>query len=381
MRATGKKRETPGGPGTIPSSSNLLAQHRPGNSAYKPQKPQPGTDRNDNTSANPAFTECLRRFHVYQNVECGLAANTLAAYGRDLAQFGDYLRRRGVDDWNQITLAVVHGHLAELIEREYCDATMAQHVSAIRMWLKWLHRTGQIGSDPTDLIELPKKWKRLPAALNLERTAELVTSPDAEKELGLRDRAILELFYSSGLRVSELCGLTVRSISLAAGYVRCIGKGRKERVVPIGSKARDALEAYLEKVRPGLIERGQRSGRIPAPLTKGVDAGLPLFLSRASGPIERTAVWRIVRREATRRGIPGKVSPHTLRHSFATHLLEGGADLRIVQELLGHASVNTTEIYTHVQTAQLSKVHERCHPHGSKKGMRGKTSRVDPSRP
>ncbi len=312
----------------------------------------------------PAFDASLEAFHVYQNVECGLAANTIQAYRRDLRRFGDFLRRQSIDTWSAITPRVVQGHLGELSGAGHRESTIARHVAAIRMWLRWLYETKQIPKNLTTLLEPPKRWKRLPHTLNLDHAVELVTSPELDHPLGLRDRAMLELFYACGLRVSELCGLRQRDVNLNVGYVRCMGKGRRERVVPIGREARDALEAYLEHRRPKLLQRALETGRAPSPLTNKVRAALPLFLSRNGGPMERTAVWRIVRREARRCGIKGKVSPHTLRHSFATHLLEGGADLRVVQELLGHVSVNTTEIYTHVQTGRLREIHARCHPHG-----------------
>jgi len=312
----------------------------------------------------PAFEASLDAFHVYQNVECGLAANTIRAYRRDLRRFGDSLRRQSIDTWSAITPRVVQRHLVELSDSGHRESTIARHVAAIRMWLRWLHETRQIPENVTTLLESPKRWKRLPHTLNLDRAAELVTSPELEHPLGLRDRAMLELFYACGLRVSELCGLRQRDVNLNAGYVRCMGKGRRERVVPIGRKARDAIEAYLEHLCPKLLQRAIETGRAPAPLTNKVRAAMPLFLTRNGGAIERTAVWRIVRREARRCGIKGKASPHTLRHSFATHLLEGGANLRVVQELLGHVSVSTTEIYTHVQTGRLREVHTRCHPHG-----------------
>lgn len=321
--------------------------------------------RLDPAACSPRFLQALDGFRTYQNVELGLSPNTLAAYRRDLLRFGAFLCRRGIEDWERITWQLVQDYLVELTQVGFKDSSFARQVSAIRMWLRWLFLTRQISDDRTTLIELPKRGRALPRTLSLDRTSELVTSPELERALGLRDRAILELFYSSGLRVSELCGLAVGDLDLAVGYVRCMGKGRRERVVPVGGKARDALEAYLEHERPGLVLRGQQRGRWPTPLAKRAAAGLPLFLSRTGGRIERTAVWRMVRREATRRGVPGKVSPHTLRHSFATHLLEGGADLRIVQELLGHTSVATTEIYTHVQTKRLLEVHAKYHPHGA----------------
>lgn len=312
------------------------------------------------------YAESLDRFHVYLNVELGLSPRTLEAYRRDLLDFGDFLRRRGVDDWTAIDPDVLQGHLVELTRRRYRETTIARHVVAIRTWLKWLYATRQTPHDITDRLESPKLPRRLPETLHLDRTVELVTSPDLDAELGRRDRAILELFYACGLRVSELCGLCERDVNLQAGYVRCIGKGNKERIVPLGKAARAAVEDYLQAQRPGLLLKALASGRRAGPLTPKNSAAAPLFLSRTGGPVERTAVWRLVRREATRRGIPGKVSPHTLRHSFATHLLEGGADLRVVQELLGHVSINTTEIYTHVQTKRLREVHAASHPHGRK---------------
>ncbi len=316
-------------------------------------------------ACTPAFLGSLERFRVYLHAELGLSPNTLAAYRRDLLEFGAFLGRCGIDDWSRLTPTLIQAYLVEQSGRGYKETTLARRVVALRMWLRWLHLTGQLNEDRTTLLELPKRWQRLPLALNLDRTVELITAPDLGRPLGLRDRAILELFYACGLRVSELCGLRAGDVNLSGAYLRCLGKGRKERVTPIGRKALDALEAYLQHLRPKLIETGVRCGRYTPPITKAFAAGLPLFLSRSGGPLERTAVWALVRREARRRGIPGKVSPHTLRHSFATHLLEGGADLRVVQELLGHADIRTTEIYTHVQTKRLQEIHARCHPRGA----------------
>lgn len=326
---------------------------------------------------SPAFLKSLEGFRVYQNVELGLSQNTIQAYRRDLERFGDYLRRRGVTDWARLDMTLIQGFLVEQTALGLKETTLARRVVALRMWLRWLYEMRQIPADLTSLVELPKSWQRLPATLNLDRTEELVTSPDLDHPLGRRDRAILELFYACGLRVSELCGLREGDLNLDGGYVRCLGKGRKERVTPVGRKALEALEVYLERLRPQLIDKGLARGRWKTPLTRAVRAAIPLFLSRTGGPLDRVAVWGIVRREAVRRGIPGKVSPHTLRHSFATHLLEGGADLRVVQELLGHASISTTEIYTHVQTRRLQEIHARCHPRGAQELRR----REDPASP
>ena len=323
------------------------------------------------------FESSLADFRVYQNVELGLAPGTLEAYARDLRRFGAFLRRRDTEDWTQLSPELIQDYLMEQAELGHKETTLARRVVALRMWLRWLHLTHQIPHDVTSLVELPKRWQRLPLTLNLDRTTELVTSPDEGHPLGLRDRAMLELFYSSGLRVSELCGLREGDLNLDAGYVRCMGKGRKERVTPVGGKARETLRDYVEQLRPKLVDEGLQRGRWNKPFTKSVRATVPLFLSRTGGPVDRTAVWRVVRREAARRGIPGKVSPHTLRHSFATHLLEGGADLRVVQELLGHADIGTTEIYTHVQTKRLKEIHDRFHPRGAAE-LRKKKERAEP---
>lgn len=329
------------------------------------KEPAPDAPRDAAATCTPAFEQSLADFRVFQNVECGLAANTIQSYRRDLRRFGDFLRRVRVDDWNLITPQLMQGHMVEMSRRQYKETTLARHVVAIRMWLKWLHLTRRVAVDITGLLDLPKRWQRLPMTLNMERTVELVTAPDVSAPLGLRDRAMLELIYACGLRVSELCSLAERDVNFGVGYVRCMGKGRRERVVPIGRMARDAVAAYLEHSRPKLLLKRLQTGRCDAPLTRKTKLAMPLFLSRSGAAIERTAVWRIVRREAVRLGIPGKCSPHTLRHTFATHLLEGGADLRVVQELLGHVNINTTEIYTHVETKRLCEIHARCHPRGA----------------
>jgi integrase/recombinase XerD len=314
---------------------------------------------------SPAFRDSLDAFRTYQNVECGLSPNTLAAYRRDLRCFGGFLFRRGIDDWERITPLLLQQYMVELTRRGLSSSSAARHVVSIRMWLRWLFHIGRTSSDAGALLELPKRWRRLPHTLSRRRTAELVTSPDPEHRLGLRDRAMLELFYACGLRVQELCSLAERDVNLSLRYVRCMGKGRRERIVPLGQKASEALQAYLTETRPALLRRSPHDALNAAPLTPRVTARLPLFLTRSGGPLERTAVWRVVRREARRRGLAGKVSPHSLRHSFATHLLEGGADLRVVQELLGHVSVSTTAIYTHEQTDRLRHVHASFHPHGT----------------
>ncbi|QOJ13587.1 MAG: tyrosine recombinase [Planctomycetia bacterium] len=319
----------------------------------------------DNPECSAAFQRDLEQFRVHLNIERGLSPRTLDAYRRDLLRLGDFLRRRGIDEWQRITPMLLQGHLVEMTGAGYRESSLARHVAALRVWLRWLHETRRITDDVAGFLESPRQWQRLPQTLSIERTVELVSAPDPEHELHLRDRAMLELFYSSGLRVSELCGLTPADVNMRGGFVRVMGKRRRERIVPIGGAALEALTAYIESLRSGLLDLAADRGRIERPISPRASARYPLFLSRTGGPIERTAVWRMVRREATRKGIATKVSPHTLRHSFATHLLEGGANLRTVQELLGHANIATTQIYTHVQTERLADEHARFHPHGA----------------
>jgi integrase/recombinase XerD len=218
------------------------------------------------------------------------------------------------------------------------------------MFLRYLVSTAQVSRDITDALDSPRRWQRLPHLLSREKTLSLLTGLDVDDVLYARDRALLELLYASGLRASESASLRVSDVNVRIGYLRCFGKGSKERIVPVGRPALDAIETYLAALRPKLVQLG--GGVIS-------DA---LFLSGRGHALDRTAVWRIVKRAARRAGLAGKVSPHTLRHSFATHLLAGGADLRAVQEMLGHVSIVTTQIYTHVDADRLKAVHKKFHP-------------------
>lgn len=347
------------------------------------------------------------RFVAYLQAECGLSPRTIESYRRDWLRFAGFVRgyernggpasgpsRRTIGSHPALpprtdanpaqkptsaaigptcpTPALIRAYPVHLAAGGYRASSAARHLATLRAWLRWLRQTQQVADDLTALLESPKRGRPLPKTLSAASTARLVAAPERSSALGLRDRAILELFYASGLRVSELCSLRMMDVHLQVGYVRCLGKGNRERVVPFGRQARDALEAYLEHQRPALLDRAVARGRVRLPISARALAQQPLFLSRSGGSIERTAVWRLVQRESRRAGVASRVSPHTLRHSFATHLLEGGADLRIVQELLGHASVATTEIYTHVQTRRLKELHERCHPHGKATPSRAK---------
>jgi len=288
----------------------------------------------------------VKRFLDYVFLECGLSGATVTAYRRDLAEFWDHLVARQVEPAD-ITIDDVQSHLIALRQRGLAVSSIARHLATIKVFLRFLYTERMLKRDVADLIEAPKRWRRIPKTVHYPQVEALLTAPDPYDEFYFRDRALLELLYATGMRVSEVVDLTLKQINLDLGYVRCIGKGRKERIVPVGRPAIEAVRNYLELLRPKLL--GERFD----------DA---LFLSRTGRSLDRTNIWRLVKKYAVAAGITQPLSPHTLRHCFATHLLGGGADLRIVQELLGHADVATTEIYTHVDEAHLKQVHQKFHP-------------------
>lgn len=290
----------------------------------------------------------VKRFLDYLFVECGLAGNTVSAYQADLCLFWDTLKRRDVELADS-TIQDVQAHLIVLQERGLAIVSIARHAAAIRMFFRYLFSHREVRRDVATVLESPRRWawNRLPKVLRTEQVEELLAAPQSREEFYLRDRAILELLYATGMRVSELADLTQDQVNLDVRYLRCIGKGNRERIIPIGGMACDALNEYLDRQRPQLVRS---------------DATRVLFLSRSGRRLDRSSIWRLVRKYATRAGVGSHVSPHTLRHCFATHLLAGGADLRIVQELLGHVDVGTTQVYTHVDEAHLKQVHSRFHP-------------------
>lgn len=288
----------------------------------------------------------VKRFLDYLFNECGLAGNTITAYQRDLLVFWDHLLEIEVY-LPDLSMADVQAHLVRLHERGLSTSSIARHLMAIKMFLRYLYGERLIRHDLASLIETPKRWQRVPRSLHSPEVEALLSAPSPESEYYLRDRAILEMLYATGLRVSELADLTLSQINLKVGYLRCIGKGRRERVVPIGRAAIEAMRDYLELLRPQLLRDADEDH---------------VFLSRTGRPLDRTNMWRLVSRYGQAAGLGDIVHPHLLRHCFATHLLTGGADLRIVQELLGHASVATTQIYTHVDPVHLKHIHQKCHP-------------------
>lgn len=304
--------------------------------------------------ATPEQDATRRRFHVepfldHLAFERGLSARTLEAYGRDLFRFLAYLDDRGVHD-----LPAVEGtHLREYTYRLKDDGLAPTSIrraqSTLRTYFAFCLGEGWVADDPTERLESPRTWRRLPDVLGRDEVVRLVEAPDPESGFYWRDRAILEVLYSSGLRVSELADLPLTGVDLDERVLLVYGKGSKERLVPLGGPAARALGRYLRELRPELDGgRGQGRGRV--------------FLTARGRPVSRQTVWNLVRAAARTAGIERKVSPHTLRHTFATHLLEGGADLAAVQELLGHADISTTQIYTHVDRRWLAEVHRAHHP-------------------
>ncbi len=304
-----------------------------------PQRAQP--------EPTPPDERSIRRFLGHLAAERGLARNTQNAYRRDLEDAGRFLSARGV------TLEAAdpqawHDFVQATSRRKLSTKTVARRVAAVRAFVRFLELEGRNTQAVLDQLERPKPEKSLPKILSREDVNKLIFSPDPASRFYHRDVAMLELLYASGLRATELCELKVDSVNLTVGAVRVFGKGSKERVVPVGKAALEAIERYLAECRPKLLKA--RSDR--------------LFLSRSGMPLERVALWQIVEKHARSSGIIKHISPHVLRHCFATHLLGGGADLRIVQELLGHADVGTTQIYTHVDSSRLKKLHTRFHPRG-----------------
>lgn len=288
----------------------------------------------------------VKRFLDYLFIECGLAGETITAYKRDLGEFWRHLVDADVEP-GEISADDLRLHLIELQARGLALASIARHFASIKVFLRYLFSERILRRDVASLLESPKRWRTIPNTIRYKQVEALLGAPDRSSEFYLRDRALLELFYATGMRVSEVVDLSVAQINLDLGYVRCIGKGRKERVIPVGRFAIRAVREYVDVLRPRLL--GERHASA-------------LFLSRTGRQLDRSNIWRIVRKHAQMAGIDERLSPHTLRHCFATHLLAGGADLRIVQELLGHADVTTTQIYTHVDEAQLKQVHSKFHP-------------------
>ncbi len=289
----------------------------------------------------------LGEFLNYLAVERGLAANTLDAYGRDLQGYLAFLEREGIPSLAEVTPVHVVGYLGHLKEQGRSPRTVARHLSAIRTFHRFLFAEGFLPGNPTEYLDSPRLKRNLPPILSVEEVERLLEAPRPGEPTGLRDKAMLELLYATGLRVTELVRLKLSEVNLVVGYVRCLGKGSKERIVPLGTQAVHWVKRYLEEARP-VLAQGRSSPY--------------LFLGRGGKALTRQGFWKLLKAYVRAAGIGKRVSPHTLRHSFATHLLERGADLRALQLMLGHADISTTEIYTHLSRVHLKEIYDRFHP-------------------
>ncbi len=296
--------------------------------------------------------EQINQFLEFLEVEKGYSTNTLAAYQNDLGQFLVFLQqlpeKARPKSWKSVTRDHIIHYILEMKEREYASSTIARKVAAVKSFFKFLEDTGHISSSPAKELETPRAEKHLPATISAEDVDRLLAAPSTSTPAGMRDRAMLELLYATGLRVSELVALNIEDVDLDAGTVRCMGKGRKERVLPVYDRAREALAHYLEKGRPKLLGEGNQENA--------------LFLNRRGTRLTRQGLWLIIKRYVQEVNIKENVTPHTLRHSFATHMLRGGADLRAVQQMLGHANISTTQIYTQVTNERMREVYDETHP-------------------
>lgn len=301
---------------------------------------------------NPAKTaewphSQVQPFLDYLTIECGLAENTIAAYRRDLRGFCGFCLENKIKDPADISPLLVQNYARELSQKKLATASIARNLVTLKMFIRFHVLSGILKEDMCSLLESPKTWRHLPRILAKQRTVELITAIDPAGPYAIRDRAIMEMLYATGMRASEMATLKLEDVNFQIGYIRCFGKGSKERIIPIHQKAVELLKEYLEGLRPKLV--GQKDSSA-------------VFLSRTGRALGRIEIWRIVRRAAMTAGMAGKISPHTLRHCFGSHLLQGGAGLRIVQEMLGHADVTTTQIYTHIDHEHLRNVHKKYHP-------------------
>jgi integrase/recombinase XerD len=289
----------------------------------------------------------LQQFIHYLTVEKGLSTNTLDSYKRDLKQYLAYLKNAGNPNVEETTRQDIVSHLKALREQGKANSTISRSMASIRAFYQFLIKDQIIKNDPSAHLETPKIERRLPKVLSIAEVEALLGAPQTSTPFGQRDGAMLELLYATGIRVSELISLTIEDVHLQMGFVKCMGKGSKERIIPLGKVAIDSLETYIQ------------AGRVRLSTSKRINA---LFLNHHGNPISRQGFWKIIKKHSKDAGIKKEITPHTLRHSFATHLLENGADLRSVQEMLGHADISTTQIYTHVTKTRLKDVYSKAHP-------------------
>lgn len=289
----------------------------------------------------------VKDFLNYLAIEAGLADNTILAYGRDLKAFLEFCKTNKISRLQQIKPALIQNYMRVLTVENKDESSIKRALVAIRMFLRFARLTGLIEDDFTAVLEPPKLWQKLPCVCSKQQVINLLDAPCPDEPFYLRDRTMLELLYATGIRASELAGLKLSDLNLDIGYLRCSGKGGRERIVPIGKVAVAATGQYLTELRPKL--------------TKPFSGDF-LLLSRTGRPMSRIEIWRLTKKYAARAGMPRNLTVHTLRHCFATHLLAGGADLRSIQEMLGHVDIATTQIYTHVDQERLRGIHKKYHP-------------------
>jgi integrase/recombinase XerD len=295
------------------------------------------------------LTDDIKAFHHYLQAERGLAGNTLLAYGRDLDRYAAWVAESGLANYLHPTVRDFGHYLVHLRDQGLAPPSVARHLVALKMFYRFLRLEERTTESTVELLSSPALWERIPQVLSPESVEKLLAAPQASERFYQRDRAILELMYATGSRASEVVGLKLADVYLDSAFVKCFGKGNKQRVVPLGRPAVNALRAYLEDLRPKLTQA----------------ADVPwVFVSRGGKALTREMLWVLVKKYVRRAGLNARVSPHTLRHSFATHLLAGGADLRTVQELLGHSNIRTTQQYTHVDRDRLKAIHRKFHPRG-----------------
>lgn len=291
--------------------------------------------------------ELLEEFLNYLSVERGLSKNTISSYRTDLVSFLNYLESKDLKSIERIKRDDITAYLMYLKDKGLSGNSVSRALVAIKMFYKFLAQERFIKDNVAGILESPKLIRPLPNVLNLPEVEKLLQSPDTREWTGIRDKAALELMYATGMRVSEMVDLATSTLNLDVGFIKCRGKGDKERIVPVGAKARDSITRYMQKVRPSLLKKKEDNH---------------LFLTRLGKKMSRQSFWKMIKKYAKKARIKKDITPHTLRHSFATHLLEHGADLRVVQEMLGHADIATTQIYTHINKERLKSIHRQFHP-------------------
>jgi integrase/recombinase XerD len=291
--------------------------------------------------------ELIESFLNYLFVERGLAKNTLNSYRQDLNFYKQYLSKNNISGFSQTSKANIVNFMSNQKDKGISSNSIARRLTAIKSFYRFLVRERIIKNDPTSLMETPRLWKKIPDTLSISEVETLIAQPNTREKIGIRDRAILDIMYATGMRASEVINLRLDNINLDMGFVRCRGKGNKERIIPFGKQARIAVNRYLERSRANLAKK------------KNSDY---LFLNRFGTRMSRQSLWKIIKKYAKAARIKKAIRPHILRHSFATHLLEGGADLRSLQEMLGHSDISTTQVYTHINKERLKTIHKMFHP-------------------